>query len=551
MNNHLTIENLLWIYKLSLSLGKSLDLKTNCENFLKTLMERKDFPYCAVWIKNKYLVDEMDENWATLVCAHPMTQAGEKRIHIKHPLFSLLEGKEVLLVSSQEDTFIQLLVSEKVRIEGELFVFALGDIGVLKLFSHTKLSEGEINQLKTLMPRFTTSIEGCLSYQQALKELRLIKAAEKKLSLYKFMVESAHDAIFFKDLESRYIIANQKTFEAFGLSEQEVIGKNDYEIMPNADEAKKNVDDDQIVFKTGKATEITKHMTAVDGTKRWFQAIKVPQFDAQGNVVGLVGIARDITTNKLMEEELRKYHEHLQELIEEKTLQLKQAQAKLIQSERLAAAMQIASEAAHEVKNPLAVIKAGLYYLGKILPSDNEVQKTLSQMEAATQRATDYINELLNFSKAPKLKKSKININKMIKKALEELPPEILSNVDVWQKLADGLPDILADFERLKQVVTNLVKNAVESMEEVKKKKLKVKTEEEGRFIKFSISDTGKGIGKEYRKWIFDPFFTTKGKGIGLGLSICQRIVEAHNGTIEVESKVGKGTTFVVKLPIQ
>jgi PAS domain S-box-containing protein len=131
------------------------------------------------------------------------------------------------------------------------------------------------------------------------------KRAEEKIRTYQFMVESAHDVIFFKDLKSRYVIANAKTLEAFGLSKEKVIGKNDYEIMSDKEEARKNVEDDQVVFKTGKPKEITKHMTGADGKEYWFQAIKVPQFDDKGNIVGLVGIARDITEHKRAEEALK------------------------------------------------------------------------------------------------------------------------------------------------------------------------------------------------------------------------------------------------------
>jgi len=140
--------------------------------------------------------------------------------------------------------------------------------------------------------------------------------AEEKLRTYQFMIESAHDAIFFKDLESRYIIANNKTLEAFGLPREDVIGKNDYELMPDKNEAKKNVDDDQIVFKTAESTEVTKHMTGSDGKEYWFQAIKVPQFDNNGNVIGLVGIARDITKRKQIEETLKENEEKYRNLIE-------------------------------------------------------------------------------------------------------------------------------------------------------------------------------------------------------------------------------------------
>ena len=135
------------------------------------------------------------------------------------------------------------------------------------------------------------------------------KKVEQKLKQYQFMVESAHDAIFFKDLKSRYVIANDKTLEAFRLSREQVIGKDDYEIMPRKAEAGKNIEDDKLVFKTSKPTKITKHMTGSDGKERWFQAIKVPQFDNNGNIIGLVGIARDITALKHAEETLRESEE--------------------------------------------------------------------------------------------------------------------------------------------------------------------------------------------------------------------------------------------------
>ncbi|MDI6780706.1 MAG: ATP-binding protein [bacterium] len=242
---------------------------------------------------------------------------------------------------------------------------------------------------------------------------------------------------------------------------------------------------------------------------------------------------------------------YLSDRIKMQTRQIREKEAQLIYAERMTVATRIAEESAHEIKNPLAVIKAGLYYLKHILPENNEAQQIILKMDDAGQRAVNYFDDLLHFFRPPRLERSSVNINEVIKKALAELPDEVFANIEVQQELSSRLPDILADSERLEQVVINLVKNAAEAMAGVSGKWLVIRSEQEGEFIKIIVSDTGKGIPEESLKHIFDPFFTTKGKGTGLGLSICQRIVEAHDGSIEVASKMGEGTTFVVRLPIQ
>jgi len=155
-----------------------------------------------------------------------------------------------------------------------------------------------------------------LYYEGIVQDVTELKKAEETLKQYQFMVESAQDAIFFKDLNSRYIVANKKALEAFGLDSEQVIGKNDYEIMLNKEEAKKNIDDDNRVFQTGKPKEIIKQMTGADGKQRWFQAIKVPQFDNKGNIVGLIGVARDVTEQRKAVELLKESEQRFRTIFE-------------------------------------------------------------------------------------------------------------------------------------------------------------------------------------------------------------------------------------------
>jgi len=149
-----------------------------------------------------------------------------------------------------------------------------------------------------------TEWEGKEAYLAILRDITKRKHAEENLKKYKYMVESANDAIFFKNLKSQYIIANAKAFEALGLPPEKVIGKNDLQLLHNKEEARKNIKDDQFILKTGKPKRIIQQMTGIDGKKHWFQTVKTPQLDEEGNIIGLVGVARDITEIKQTEAKL-------------------------------------------------------------------------------------------------------------------------------------------------------------------------------------------------------------------------------------------------------
>ncbi|MBU1782867.1 response regulator [bacterium] len=262
---------------------------------------------------------------------------------------------------------------------------------------------------------------------------------------------------------------------------------------------------------------------------------------------------------KKIEEDLRIEKDELKDAVDRlKTInkELKETQNKLIESERLATISRVAAAAAaaaaHETRNPLAVIESITYYLNLILhESAPEVRNKLSQIDDAVDRATLYITHLLDFAKPiiPDLKD--LEVNGLIEECLKKIPEGMLAGIEIETDFALMLPKIKADPELMRRVFFHLAQNAVEAMEKVKSKKLKVKSEQEGDFIKIRISDTGKGIPEENLLHIFDPFFTTKAKETGLGLAICQRIIAAHQGEIEVKSEVGMGTEFVIKLKRQ
>ncbi|MEK7275630.1 MAG: ATP-binding protein, partial [Candidatus Desantisbacteria bacterium] len=335
-------------------------------------------------------------------------------------------------------------------------------------------------------------------------------------------LHSIGDGVIVADTEGKVVLLNKVAEELTGWQEKEAINKSTSEIFYIINEYTRKRCENPVekVLASGIIIGLANHtaLIARDGSERVIADSGAPIYDKDGNIIGVVLVFRDITEKKRIEE-------------------------KLITAERLAAVAELAAEAVHEIKNPLQVILNGLYLLEQVIPADvPSASQIIPKMNNAVVRVTNFLDDMLHISKPPDLRKSKLNINEMIKKAMDELPAEIFFNIDVQQELAGGLPDILADFKRLKQVVTNLVKNAAEAMGEVSGNRLVVRSEQEGDVIKIIVSDTGKGIPEEDLKHIFDPFFTTKGKGTGLGLAICQRIVEAHDGRIDVTSKMGEGT---------
>jgi len=219
----------------------------------------------------------------------------------------------------------------------------------------------------------------------------------------------------------------------------------------------------------------------------------------------------------------------------------------LINAKKAEAVAELAAETAHEIRNPLQVIQSGLYLLNKIITNEDEqVTMTINQMNNALHRANKFIDELIDSSRMPELNVIHVDINRLLQDVVNDIG--IPASITVDWEIDSSLSNIHADSERLSEVLINLVKNAIESMEEVKSGNLKVKSEKEGEFIKITISDTGKGMSEAELANIWTPFYSTKALGKGLGMSIIKRLIEAHKGRIDVESKVGEGTRVVVRL---
>ncbi len=241
------------------------------------------------------------------------------------------------------------------------------------------------------------------------------------------------------------------------------------------------------------------------------------------------------------------YRNNLEMLVEERTKELQNTQEQLVRSERLAVLGKLGAGIGHELRNPLASIKGSVYFLKMALENpEDEIKETLDVLDQEVTNCVLIISSLLDFASPKAPTKQKTNVNEVINAAL--LRVDITEGIKLETDLDPKLPVILADPIQLSQVFINLIRNAVQAMENGGKLTINTDTSGPG-YISIKITDTGSGITKEDLQKLFTPLFTTKAKGIGLGLAIAKTFIEAHEGTIDVTSSVGEGTAFLIKLP--
>jgi PAS domain S-box-containing protein len=245
---------------------------------------------------------------------------------------------------------------------------------------------------------------------------------------------------------------------------------------------------------------------------------------------------------------IREYADQLELKVNQRTQELMEAQYRLLKAERLAAIGEVAAMVGHDLRNPLTGISGVGYYLKMKLGSkmSSKTREMLELLEKDIEYSNKIINDLLEYSGEIRLELKETTLKSIVKEALSLV--EVPKNIRV-SNLTQSEPRVEVDIERLKRAFVNIVKNAVDAMP--KGGKLTIKSEETNDYLEIDFTDTGAGMSRDIIGKIGTPLFTTKAKGMGLGLSICKRILEAHGGSVSAKSTVGKGTTFTVTIPIK
>lgn len=274
--------------------------------------------------------------------------------------------------------------------------------------------------------------------------------------------------------------------------------------------------------------------------------MRVARIDWQG-VPAYLASLRDITERKRIEQELREYSQHLEEMVEERTRELRAAQEQLLRQERLTMLGQIAGGIGHELRSPLNAISNAAYLLRETVPALNEeARQALDILTHQVQVSNRIINSLLAFARPHPPARRPTDIAALCHAVLAQATfPEY---INVQCQIAEELI-VNADADQLQIVFSNLIRNAVEAMPHGGTLTIEAHSTP-SHSIAISFTDTGVGIPAHLLDKIFQPMFTTRARGLGLGLPLCKLIIEAHGGTITVSSQEGKGTTFTITLPI-
>ncbi|MBF0122827.1 MAG: PAS domain S-box protein [Candidatus Omnitrophica bacterium] len=402
------------------------------------------------------------------------------------------------------------------------------------------------------------------SNERLLQEIEEHKKAEVDLedsrSYLDKIINSIPDPIFVKDREHKFVLMNDAVCALMGRKRKDIIGRGDYEFFPK-DQADVFWAKDEEVFVSGKENLNEEFFSDGAGIIRTIMTKKTLYVDGDGNKF-IVGVIRDMTE------------------IKQATEQLVAAQARMVQAEKMASLGQLVSGIAHEINNPCGYVLSNLdtlkeyeknlvEYWSAVRKASHMAGKSFVELEEklnvkailkdmphlvsesvdGAQRIARIVEDLRMFSHPEGGNWEYRDLHQTLKRALNIVMAELKNRIEVVSQYGE-LPLVRMKEQQIVQVFINLLTNASQAIHGLGRVTMKTYVHHKDVYVE--ISDTGEGIAPEDLSKVFDPFYTTKpiGKGTGLGLSVVHGIIERHGGTVTVRSQLGKGSTFIIKLPI-
>jgi PAS domain S-box-containing protein len=360
---------------------------------------------------------------------------------------------------------------------------------------------------------------------------------QKKMREEEFenIFRSSPDGIMHLEIDGKVKSVNDKALSIFELIDVDIVGKNILEF--------------EYLFEDQGLSIYKLYEKVVDGKKIQPFEIQIelnrgPRYiemtasllTVNTEKLGILLVIRDVTREKEIEFERRKYTENLEELVDQRTRQI-------VDAEKMAAVGKMSSMIAHDLKGPLQVINNSLHLL-KRNPQNSETY--IEYISDSVQRCNEMLSELSTSIKQGPLEREKISIADIINDSVKQL--NLIDKIQ-YETNINVNPLLYLDKSKIRRVFDNLLKNAIEAMPDGGK--ITINTNEKGNNINIEIVDTGVGIPEEKLDKIFKPFNTTKTKGMGLGLVFCKNTIESHGGEITILSEQNKGTKVMIKLPLE
>ncbi len=374
--------------------------------------------------------------------------------------------------------------------------------------------------------------------QVAAKNSEIVR---ERLKLLETILENSAAVIYAKRKDGRYTYINREWEVVCDMHREQVLGKTDFDLFPTeiAEQFRSN---DLAVMATGKLTESEERVGTPWG-EQLFLSKKVPLISPNGEVEGLCGISTNITNQRRAELALRETITKLE----------RERENKLLNMQAITAAI------AHEVRQPLAALvtnaNAALRFLGRVPADHDEVRAALNRMISEGHRTSEVFDSIRALFKKTDQGRQPIDLNEIILGVLESLGEDFKNRGIVTRReLMSNLPLIVGHKTQLREVIFNLVDNALDAMDATadRSRMLQVRTAARGSdAIVVAVEDSGPGLSPEQLEGVFDAFVTTKTSGMGLGLAICRMIVENHGGQLSASSDGKSGAMFQCVLPIR
>ncbi len=433
------------------------------------------------------------------------------------------------------ENFWDLISMERSQVESAIKLAGQrhDEIAMSPICPPERAKKKSIEVIKDVTPR--RQLEEALQTSEE-KTRQLFRQTSKSKAFLETIINGIEDQMMVIDLNYRIVEVNRALLEMVGLSRDEVVGKHCYEVSHHL-EKPCSIPDHPCPLKdtlaTGKAASATHVHFDRDSREHYIHVVCHPMFDEQGRIRQVIDLSRDIT------QEITTRNQRLHD-------------------DKMTSLGKLSASVVHEINNPLTgilnFIKLMQRLLGKPTRGEEELEQLSTYLDLVykeTSRVSKAVSNLLVFSRKTRPEFKPLNLNALLGESISLTEYQMrLQDIKVERRFAANLLLVMADQGQMKQAFLNLLLNAIDAMPDGGTLTLTTRNGR-GQSVVAQIADTGVGISKESLSNIFEPFYTTKqtGSSVGLGLSVVYGIVRDHKGSIKVDSTVGRGTVFTVKLP--